>query len=120
MKKLTVLLAAALAAVLIYAVTAPAGGEAVTPKQIKALQAQIKALQKRTTTIEQVLGLCFHHAVQVTQYSNYQQSGQTTARTGLDVTAGTDKPTAYLLDVGSDCATAVNQGARALLRSGRR
>jgi hypothetical protein len=46
MKRLVVVLAAALVAVAVYAVTAPAGPEAVSPRRVAALEKKVTALQK--------------------------------------------------------------------------
>jgi hypothetical protein len=46
MRRVLVLAAVALAAVAVYAATAPAGQQAVTPKQFSALSKRVKALEK--------------------------------------------------------------------------
>ena len=51
MKRLAVVLAAALVAVAIYAVTAPAGQQAVSPKRVAALEKKVSQLQKSVKTL---------------------------------------------------------------------
>jgi hypothetical protein len=50
----------ALAAVALYATTAPAGQQAVTPKQFAALQKRVKTLETREGQIIEVLGIVVH------------------------------------------------------------
>jgi hypothetical protein len=52
MKRLALLLAAAVAAVALYATTAPAGQQAVTPAQFSALSKKVTALQKDVKTLK--------------------------------------------------------------------
>jgi hypothetical protein len=107
---LVVALAAACLGALLYATTAPAGRQAVTPKQFA-------ALQKRVKTLENVVNVCFQKAVPVTQYDGYQATDTNNApleTTALDRTDTGDTPDAYLLDVGQACASALGTQFRAV------
>jgi hypothetical protein len=57
MKRVLVTAVVALAAVILYAATAPAGQQAVTPKQFAALQKRVAKLEKDDKTITEVLGI---------------------------------------------------------------
>jgi len=50
----------ALVAVALYAATAPAGQQAVTPKQFAALQKRVKTLETRQAQIIDALGIVVH------------------------------------------------------------
>jgi len=106
---LSIASAAALFGALLYATTAPAGQEAVTPKQFA-------ALQKRVKNLEGVVNLCFQKAAPVTQYDGYQATDVNNApieTSALDFTDAGDTPDAYVLDVGKACATALGPQLRA-------
>jgi hypothetical protein len=113
MKRLALVLTAAVAGVAIYATTAPAGQQAVTP-------AQLNAVKKRVSNIESVLGACMQGGVPVTRYDGYVVRNTTDqtefVSSALDVTDQGDQSTAYLLDVGPDCASALNQTLHIQLR----
>ncbi len=55
MRRVLVLAAVALAAVAVYAATAPAGQQAVTPKQFAALSKRVKALEKDNKDLIQAM-----------------------------------------------------------------
>ncbi len=55
MKRVLVVAAVALAVVVLYATTAPAGQQAVTPKQFAALQKRVTKLEKDNKDIKDVL-----------------------------------------------------------------
>ena len=108
MKKGLLLVVAVLVGALLYVTTAPATEYAVTP-------AQFKALQKRVRNLEGLVALCFQSGIPVTDYPGYvsRNSGATDSlTTALDVTKQGDTPSAYALDVGADCAAALNQNFR--------
>jgi hypothetical protein len=103
-KVLLVAIAAALLGALLYAATAPAGQQAVTPKQFA-------ALQKRVKNLETVINVCFQGAVPVARFSGYDAkdaNGAQISTTALDVVEQGETPNAYLLDVGQACASALS------------
>jgi hypothetical protein len=57
MKRVLVLALAVLAATALYVTTAPAGQQAVTPKQFAALNKRVKALEKDNTLIKEAIGV---------------------------------------------------------------
>ena len=57
MKRVLVLAMAALAATALYVATAPAGQQAVTPKQFAALSKRVKALEKDNKDIKDAIGV---------------------------------------------------------------
>jgi hypothetical protein len=89
---------------LVYATTAPAGQQAVTPKQFA-------ALQKRVKNLETVVNVCFQGAVPVARFQGYDAkdaNGAQISTTALDVTDQGETPAAFLLDVGQACASALS------------
>jgi hypothetical protein len=56
MRRVLVVAVVALAAVALYAATAPAGQQAVTPKQFSALTKRVKTLEKKTNDLEDFAG----------------------------------------------------------------
>ena len=52
MKRVLVVAAVALALVAVHAVSAPAGGQSVTPKQVAALTKRVKTLEGKVRTLE--------------------------------------------------------------------
>ena len=56
MRRALVVAIVALAAVALYAATAPAGQQAVTPKQFSALTKRVKTLEKKTKDLEGFAG----------------------------------------------------------------
>jgi hypothetical protein len=56
MKRVLILAVVALAATALYVATAPAGQQAVTPKQFAALSKRVKALEKDNKDIKDILG----------------------------------------------------------------
>jgi hypothetical protein len=57
MKRVLVLAMVALAATALYVATAPAGQQAVTPKQFAALSKRVKALEKDNKDIKDAIGV---------------------------------------------------------------
>ncbi|MBA3365068.1 MAG: hypothetical protein H0U03_04680 [Actinobacteria bacterium] len=126
MKRLLVLTAAALAAVSIYAVTAPAGQQAVTPKQFAALQKRVTALEKSLKTVRDAtnaLGTCLVGAAQAVPvgvfggtategYTYRLASGQQVLASALDTLAENEitATTPFMLVTSRDCANAINSG----------
>src|SRR5262245_35000084 len=98
MRRLAVVLALALTAVSVYAVTAPAGSQQVSPRQVASLQRQVRKLQAFDRRVRQCL---FYRAVPVTRYHGYryrapnsQTEGETSA---FDLTQGNDRVTWYAI-----------------------
>jgi hypothetical protein len=56
MRRVLVVAVVALAAVALYVATAPAGQQAVTPKQFSALTKRVKTLEKKTKDLEDFAG----------------------------------------------------------------
>jgi hypothetical protein len=114
MKYVVSLAAVALAAVALYATAAPAGQQAVSPAQFNALKARVTKLEKRASTLEAAIGLCFQGAIPAARYTGYvaaNNAGQAIITTAIDVADKGGSPQAYVLDVGSDCANAINSSA---------
>jgi hypothetical protein len=108
MRRLAVVLAVALAAVSVYAVTAPAGPQQVSPRQVAALQRQVRKLQAFDRRVRQCL---FYRAVPVTRYQGYRYKapissteGETTA---FDLTQGQDRVTWYAISTRPGCVQAL-------------
>jgi hypothetical protein len=111
MKRLLVVcLAAALVGAALYAATAPASEQAVTPAQFNLLKKRVAASEKKIKDLESVLGACLSGAIPVARYTGYvavDNQNNPFVTTAIDVTDQGDQPTAYLLDVGSACAQAI-------------
>jgi hypothetical protein len=80
MKRVLVLAVVALVATAIYVATAPAGQQAVTPKQFNALSKRVKALEKDNKDIKEVLGIIIvcvmdKGAVATTKAPQYHATG---------------------------------------------
>lgn len=80
MRRVLVVVAVAIAAVALYAATAPAGQEAVTPKQFKALQKRVAKLE--TANQELILAIGFivtcafdNGAIATTKAPQYHATG---------------------------------------------
>lgn len=116
MKHVVVLIAAGLVAAAIYAVAAPAGEQAVTPKQFAALSKKVKNL---TTELRNVEACALSQAIPVAQFGNppgnegylYQESDGTTVdiTTALDVSQASSAQ-AWMLVTTSSCANIINSG----------
>jgi hypothetical protein len=112
-KKGLLLVVAVLAGALLYVTTAPATEYAVTP-------AQFKALQKRVKNLEGLVATCFQGGMPVTSYGGYvvqNTDGTEIITSALDVTDQGDTPLAFALDVGADCAAALNQNFKVHFRT---
>lgn len=112
MKRFLAVAAIALAAVAVYATTAPGGAQAPPSRgEFNALKLRMAKVEKRATTLETVIGTCFTTAIPVSRYGGYvyqNSSGSVFLTTALDVTAQGQTPNAYTLDVGAECANAIN------------
>jgi hypothetical protein len=112
MKKLMALSLVALAAVAIYSATATGGAQAPPSRgEFNALKARTAKLEKRATQLETLIGACFTTALPVSRYSGYvyqNSSGAVFLTTALDLTEQGQTPNAYALDVGAECANAIN------------
>jgi hypothetical protein len=115
MKHVVVLIAAGLVAAAIYAVAAPAGEQAVTPKQFAALSKKVKNL---TTELRNVEACAFVQAVPVAQFGNptgnegYQYAnsdGTFDLTTALDVSTASSAQ-AWVLVTTASCANIINAG----------
>ncbi len=138
MKRLALVVVVALAATTLYAVAAPAGQQAVTPKQFAALQKKVTKLQKDEAKLKKdfntaagVLSSCLLvRAVPVAQYGSvtegylYQLPTSATVRTtALDVVPAAQQQSpgvAWLITTTPQCATAINQAASLKVLAGLR
>jgi hypothetical protein len=76
MQRLVVVLAAALVAVAIYAVTAPASQQAVSPKRVAALEKKVSKLQKDLKTVATAVNNClFYGAAPVASFGDAATEG---------------------------------------------
>ena len=102
MRRLAVVLAVALAAVSVYAVTAPAGSQQVSPRQVAALQRQVRTLQAFDRRVRQCL---FYRAVPVTRYHGYlyRANGSEGETSAFDLTQGQDRVTWYAISTRPGC-----------------
>lgn len=133
MKRLMVLLAAALAGVSIYAVAAPAGQQAVTPRQFAALQKRVTTLEKNLKVVRDTtnaIGACLvtaATAVPIAVFGTADEgyvyrltSGQLVVTTGMDVLSSSEvtDQTPHMIVTTRACASAIN-GARILPKANR-
>ena len=105
MKRLIAVLAAAVVALAVYAVTAPAGRHQSMPSRVRALEQKVRQLQAFDKRVRQCL---LSDAVPVTRYSDYllkpqgdQPSATTTA---IDVTHQGDKVGFLAVSLRPECA----------------
>jgi len=95
----------ALAAVALYATTAPAGQQAVTPKQFTALQKRVKTLESNQKQIIEALGVVIHCGFD-------QGAVATTKAPQYHVTATGETTDFYVLTTSDkDCADFINTPA---------
>jgi hypothetical protein len=115
MNRLLAVLAAALVAVAVYAVAAPASEQAVTPKQFAALSKKVKNVQNELAAFEN----CVTQAIPVARYGdpngNYgylydTSTGSQIYTTGLDV--ADEGSSTYVLITNADCASVFNSGKK--------
>ena len=125
MKRLLVLAATVFAAVAVYAVAAPAGQQAVTPRQFAALQKRVTTLEKNLKTVRDLtnaLGACLvaqAQAVPVGVFGSATEgylyrtaNGQQVVTSALDVLASNEvtAQTPFMLVTSRECASAINSG----------
>lgn len=112
MKGFALLVAALAGAALLYVTTAVGSQQAGPSRaEFNALKKQVAALKKDDEAVKTVLGVCFKSGVPVLQYAGYESralDGTTVFTTALNVAKLGDTPTLYLLDIGQDCAQAIN------------
>ena len=99
MKQFLAIVLAALAVGGIYAMTAGASQQGVSPAKFAKLSKQVKKLKKQVAQINGQLA-CFTAIAPVTQYGGYTGTSSTTA---LDSTHSGDQVGAFLLVVNSGC-----------------
>jgi hypothetical protein len=108
MKRFLALVVTAAAAVALYTTTAPAGQQAVTPRQFNALSKKVTQIRKDLDTTASVLvGCVMGTALPISQYNGYlyqTQAGQVGVTTALDLTVQGGTPGAYALLVSPDAA----------------
>jgi len=119
MKRFLAVAAVGLAAVGLYAAVAPAGRQAVTPRQFAALSKKVATLQKTLVKVRKDLsvveGCAFVHAYPFNQYGNpptegyvYDNGdGTTEKQTALDIAPEAGART-WMLTTDADCASAIN------------
>jgi hypothetical protein len=109
MKRFLALIATAGLAVGLYAATAPAGQQGVTPAQIKALQTQVKKLQKDVKTVKAALacitvaGAAEFGDNSTAGYHYKQPDGSEVLTSAVDLTAQGETPQFYLATIDSQC-----------------
>jgi hypothetical protein len=107
LKRLAVIVAAALGAFAIYTVTAPAGQQSV-PTRLSAVEKKVKTLQTNVNAIKR----CLAEAVPVTRYAGYVYvpQGTTTpvSTTALDVTEQGGQIQFLLLGTRAECVSTLN------------
>jgi hypothetical protein len=109
MKRFLALIATAGLAVGLYAATAPAGQQGVTPAQIKALQTQVKKLQKDMKSVKGALacitvaGAAEFGDNSTAGYHFKQPDGSEVLTSAVDLTAQGETPQFYLATIDSQC-----------------
>lgn len=120
MKHLVVLIAAGLVAIAIYAVAAPAGEQAVTPKQFAALSKKVTTLQKDVKVLKAEASCALVQAVPIGQFGKpsgnegyvYNEPNNDLAlTTALDVTSA-GSAQAWVLVTSAECANIINSGKK--------
>jgi hypothetical protein len=119
MKRFLAVAAVALIAVAVYATVAPAGPQAVTPRQFSALSKKVTKLQKDFNSLKNVVGACvLTSAVPVAQFGNPEGSegydyvntdNSEELQTALDVSASSVAQ-GWFLNTTAECANAINSG----------
>jgi hypothetical protein len=119
MKMLLALAAVAVAAVALYATAAPAGQQAVTPRQFNALKAQVAKLQKDVNTLK-AEDACLTKVVGVASYGGNDGSvgyhfkmpdGSEILTTALDLVGQGDTPDYFLQEVDANCVSSFRLGS---------
>ena len=116
MKRVFVVAAAALAIVAVHAVSAPAGGQAVTPKQVAALTKRVKALEGKVRTLERcalVQAIPFVRRGGPDEAGGYLYQKPTGGQElvgGLDFADIATEREGWLLLTNTKCATLINSG----------
>jgi hypothetical protein len=115
MKRLLVLVAAAFGAVALYAVTAPASQQAVTPAQFAALTKRVTTLEKNLKTTRGALAVLvsctYAKAIPVSEYDGFvyqPPSGPQVVTTALSLTDTGDTAQYWVLTTSQACATDIN------------
>ena len=125
MKRLLIILIAALAAVSVYAMTATGGQQAVTPKQFNALKATVS---KQGKTIKALEACLLVRAVGLTQFGTGADEGYVYKPTGsndlvltsaIDFPAQGQQPQFWVITTTPQCASAINSKAGPLPRLAR-
>ena len=109
MKRLVLVLAAGAAAVALYATTAPAGQQAVTPAQFSALSKKVTTLQKDVKGLKTALA-CFS-ALGIAEFGDGTNSGfhykqpdnSEILTTAIDVVAQGEQPQALVAAIDPQC-----------------
>jgi hypothetical protein len=131
MKRFVAVAAVCLCAVALYAAVAPAGQQAVTPRQFSALSKKVTALSKTVTNLKKELAgvetCALNQAVAIAEYgipsSNegyvYQfPDSRTEPQTALDVAPASDAQ-AWMLVTSPECASIINSGKKTVSLRGR-
>jgi len=116
--RLVIVLAAALVAVGIYAVTAPAGQQSVSPKRVAALEKRVSKLQSQLNCLKTYAPVSVYGDPNGTAGYVYQNpdthQGLTTA---LDATASGETPDADFAVVAKSCISSAKFAAKKLAPS---
>jgi hypothetical protein len=118
MKRLAVGVAVALAAVAVYAVTAGAGPQAVSPKRVAALEKKVTQLQRQVRTLntfmsclnKQVAGLASYGNPNAGQGYVYATGQGNVTTTALDLTGQGEQPQFFVAAVEASCVTSGRMG----------
>jgi hypothetical protein len=114
MKRLGLILAIAGAMAIMYAATAPAGEQAVTPRQFATLSKRVATLEKTMNAAVGLLANCLTvQAISVARYGTSSEGyvykrpdGTLIITTGLDLVPSGQTPQAYLVGTTATCASA--------------
>ena len=118
MKQLLAVLLAVVAALSIYAVTAPAGSQGVSPRRVVALEKQVKSLRRDLNVLATVTARCLlvraagvmqFGAGETEGYEYVQANGDQALTTALDLVDPRDgRVELWLLQTTKECADALN------------
>jgi len=116
MQRVLLVAAVALALVAVHAVSAPAGGQAVTPKQVAALTKRVKTLEGKVRTLERcslVQAIPFLRRGGPDEAGGYVYQPPTGSQElvgALDFADITREADGWLLITNTRCATLINSG----------
>jgi hypothetical protein len=123
MKRFLALAVTAIAAVALYATAAPAGQQAVTPKQFAALKKQVTTLQKDVNTLK-ADNACLSTVAAVASFGDNaagyhfkNPDGSEILTSALDLVGQGETPDFFLQEVDSRCVSAFRQHSLGAFRN---